>query len=63
MTNRLLSIREAASLLGIKEKTLYQWKWRRRNLKFIKLGRALKVSKKDLEEFIKERTIYPIEGP
>jgi len=59
MKDKLLSIREVAELLAIKEKTLYQWKWRRKNLPFIKVGRSVKISERDLQAFIKSRKIYP----
>ena len=55
---KLLNIKEASKILGIKPKTLYQWKWQKINLCFIKVGRLLRVSKKDLDEFIKKnRTV------
>lgn len=59
MTDRLLSIKEAALVLNVKAKTLYMWRWKRKNLPFIKVGRSLKVSGKDLKEFIESRKIQP----
>jgi len=50
----LLNIKEASKILGIKPKTLYQWKWQKINLCFIKVGRSLRVSNKDLDGFIKK---------
>lgn len=50
---KLLNIKEASEILGIKPGTLYQWKWLKINLRFIKVGRTLRVSEKDLTEFIK----------
>ena len=51
---RLLNIKEASKILGIKPKTLYQWKWQKINLCFIKVGGSLRVSNKDLDGFIKK---------
>lgn len=51
---RLLSLEEVGEVLGIKAGTLYQWKWLKINLRFIKVGRSLRVSEKDLTEFIKK---------
>ena len=51
---RLLSVREVSEILGIKPGTLYQWKWLKINLRFIKIGRAVRVSGKDLTGFIKK---------
>jgi len=59
MEKRLLTIKEAASLLAVKEKTLYMWKWKRKNLVFIKVGRSLRVSEKDLQAYIESRKTYP----
>ncbi len=39
--DRLLDVREAAALLGIKERTLYKWAYQRR-IPTIRLGRALR---------------------
>jgi len=60
MQDRLLSIREAAQLLSIREKTLYQWRWQRRGLPFVKIGRCLKVREKDIAAFIERQTTQPI---
>jgi len=51
---KLLSLKEVAEVLAIKPGTLYQWKWLKINLRFIKVGRSLRVSEKDLTEFIKK---------
>ncbi len=49
---RLLNVNQVAEILGIKSKTLYQWKWLKKHLPFIKVGRSLRVSAKDLNKFI-----------
>jgi len=49
---KLLNINQTAEILGIKPKTLYQWKWLKKHLPFIKIGRSLRVSAKDLNKFI-----------
>ena len=50
--DRLLSLDETAGILGIKKKTLYQWKWRGKYLSFVKVGKGLRVSEDDLKRFI-----------
>jgi excisionase family DNA binding protein len=57
--DKLLTIREAAGLLALKEKTLYQWRWRKTGLPFVKVGRSLRVSERALRAFIERRTVYP----
>jgi len=52
MNNKLLSVKEVAEALSIAPKTVYMWRWKRRNLPFIKLGKALRISSKDLRKFI-----------
>lgn len=52
--SNLLNVKQASEILGIKPRTLYQWKWQKINLCFIKVGRSLRVSKKDLDRFIKK---------
>jgi len=59
MTDRLLSITEAASVLGLKPKTLYQWSWKKRGIAFVKVGRSLRIREKDLVAFIERQTTQP----
>ncbi|TET67932.1 MAG: DNA-binding protein [Candidatus Aminicenantes bacterium] len=53
--DRLLKVEEISKILGIKPETLYQWSWLRKHLPFIKVGRALRVAEKDLDEFIEKK--------
>jgi len=48
----LMTVREAASFLQISISTLYGWAWQRR-IPFVKVGRALRFDKADLEEFVR----------
>jgi len=52
---RLLRVKEIAKILGIKPATIYQWSWLKRHLPFVKIGKSLRVSEKDLAEFIEKR--------
>ena len=52
---QLIKLKEAAKLLGLSEKTLYQWHWRKADFPFVKLGRTLRVSEEDLFKYIKDR--------
>jgi len=61
MKEKLLSVKQAADILGVKPKTLYMWKWRRQYLPFIKVGKALRISEKDLSSFIEKRRRRPEE--
>lgn len=57
--NNLLNMREAAKILGLKPESLYQWHWLNKHLPFIKIGKALRISEKDLIDFIEKRKRYP----
>jgi excisionase family DNA binding protein len=52
---KLIKLKDAAKLLSLSEKTLYQWRWQGRNFPFVKLGRALRVSEEELAKYVEER--------
>lgn len=49
--DRLLDVREAASMLGLKPSTLYQWAYERR-IPVVKLGRALRFRSSAIQKLI-----------
>lgn len=58
MPQRLLSVQEAANLLGIKKKTLDIWRSTQRYLiPYVKVGNSVKYDIKDLTEFIEKRKV------
>lgn len=61
MKERLLGVQEAAEILGVKPKTLYEWKYRKQNLPFVKIGKSLKIREQDLLDFIERNTKKPKE--
>lgn len=55
--NQLLSRKEAAEFLGVKESTLSVWACTRRyNLPIVKIGRLVKYRMSDLLKFLDDRT-------
>jgi excisionase family DNA binding protein len=50
-TEKLLSIKEVSSYLGVTKITLYTW-IKEDKLKAFKFGRSWRVSKQDLDDFI-----------
>jgi excisionase family DNA binding protein len=48
---QMLTAREAAVFLGLSENTIRQWIWQRR-LPVIRLGRAVRLRRADLEQLI-----------
>jgi excisionase family DNA binding protein len=49
--SRLLTVNEAAEFLSVSVSTLYGWAWQRR-VPFVKMGRALRFDRMDLEMFV-----------
>jgi len=48
---RLLTVKESAALLCLSEHTIRQWIWQRR-LPVVRLGRAVRLCREDLEQLI-----------
>jgi excisionase family DNA binding protein len=55
----LLTIDEAAALLGVKTQTLYLWVSQRR-VPFRKIGRLVRFTETDLEEFVEKQKQPPL---
>lgn len=55
---KLLNVKQAAEILGLRPNTLYQWKWLKMHLPFVKVGKSLRVSERDLLKFIEEQKSY-----
>ena len=56
--NRLLTIAEAAALLGVKTQTLYLWVSQKR-VPHRKIGRLVRFTESDLEEFVDQQKHSP----
>jgi len=54
---KLFTMKEAAKILSISAKTLYQWHWQGKKFPFVKVGGALRVSEDDLIRFVVERKV------
>ncbi len=50
-TGALMTVGEAAQFLSVSVSTLYGWAWQRR-IPFVKMGRALRFERADLEKFV-----------
>lgn len=50
--NEWLNPRETSKRYGFSVSTLAKWRMERRNLKFSKMGKYIRYSTKDIEEFI-----------
>lgn len=54
---RLLSVQETAERLGLKPATIRAWLLRRKNLPFVRCGRAVRIPAEAVAEFIERNTI------
>ncbi len=50
--SRLVTERDAAELLGVSVRTLQKWRLQGNGPRFVKLGRAVRYDRRDLEEYI-----------
>ncbi|MBZ5565683.1 MAG: helix-turn-helix domain-containing protein [Acidobacteriia bacterium] len=53
----MLTVAEAAQELGLKESTIRAWLLRRKHIRFVKLGRAVRISREEVDRLIRENTI------
>jgi len=53
---KLIKVKDAAERLAISPRTLYQWRWLKREFPFVKVGRALRVNENELDQFISKQT-------
>jgi excisionase family DNA binding protein len=56
-SQKLIRLGDAAERLGVKPPTLRAWFLARRNLTWVKVGRAVCVTEESLERFINSNTI------
>lgn len=57
--DKLLNPRQAAEILGVSTRTIYQWSWLKKHLPFVKVGGSIRVSEGDLLAFIARRKSHP----
>lgn len=59
---RLLSVQETAERLGLKPATIRAWLLRRKNLPFVRCGRAVRIPAEAVERFVNQNTVPVREG-
>ena len=58
ITTHLVSVKEAATILGIKKKTLEIWRSTQRYfIPYVKIGSSVKYDVKDIEAFIEKNKV------
>jgi len=58
---KLVSLKEAAQQLGISIAALRDWRFRRKHLDFVKVGRAVRVAQNSIDKFIERQTLPALE--
>lgn len=56
LTSPVLTTRQAAEYLNVKESTLEQQRWQGKGPRFVKLSRSVRYRLADLEAYLEERT-------
>ncbi|HYH00953.1 MAG TPA: helix-turn-helix domain-containing protein [Terriglobales bacterium] len=59
MKPQMLTVHEAADMLGIKPATVRAWILRRQKLAVVKVGRAVRIPASSVQKFIDDNTIPP----
>ena len=54
---KLVSIEETAQQLGITVAAVRDWRFRRKHLDFVKVGRAVRVLQSSIDKFIETQTV------
>ena len=57
----LVTLSEASQQLGISIAALRDWRFRRKHLDFVKVGRAVRVLQSSIDKFIRNQTIPAVE--
>jgi hypothetical protein len=55
--SKLVTLNEAAQQLGISIAALRDWRFRRKHLDFVKVGRAVRVLQNSIDKLIERQTI------
>lgn len=59
---KLVTLSEAASQLGITLAAVRDWRFRRKHLDFVKVGRAVRVLQSSIDKYIDQQTTPAIES-
>lgn len=55
----LLTTHEAAPYLGVKSSTLCHWRWEKTGPRYLKVGRAVRYRKEDLDAWLAAQQVEP----
>jgi len=55
--SKLVTLNEAAQQLGISIAAVRDWRFRRKHLDFVKVGRAVRLAQNSIDKFIERQTV------
>jgi excisionase family DNA binding protein len=58
--SRLVTLDEAAKQLGVTIAAVRDWRFRRKHLAFVKVGRAVRVLQNSIDKLIERQTVPPV---
>ena len=59
--SRLITLNEAAKQLGISIAAVRDWRFQRKHLDFVKVGRSVRVLQNSIDKLIERETVPPLE--
>ena len=59
--SRLIALNEAAKQLGISIAAVRDWRFQRKHLDFVKVGRSVRVLQNSIDKLIERETVPPLE--
>jgi excisionase family DNA binding protein len=59
--SRLVTLNEAAEQLGVSLAAVRDWRFQRKHLDFVKVGRAVRVLQNSIEKLIERQTVPAME--
>ena len=58
---KLVTLNEASQQLGISIAAIREWRFRRKHLDFVKIGRAVRVLQSSIDKMIERETVPALE--
>ena len=62
VTMELLSVEQVSSLTGLSVETLAQWRSRKKHIEYLKIGRLIRYTRRDIEAYLERCRVSVSEG-
>jgi excisionase family DNA binding protein len=59
--SKLVTLNEAAEQLGVSVAAVRDWRFRRKHLDFVKVGRSVRVLQRSIDKLIEHQTVPALE--